>query len=53
MNFSTDPKASFSAFSSAPGIATGFGLIHCQNWVWFQCWEALLKMPFCATAPFW
>ena len=25
----------------------------CQNWLWFQCWLALLKMPFCATAPFW
>ena len=34
-------------------IATGLGDSQVQNWLWFQCWEALLKMPFCATAPFW
>ena len=35
----------------APGMAVTLGPIISQNWQWFQCCEALLKMPFCATAP--
>lgn len=27
------------------------GAIQVQNWLWFQRWEALLKIPFWATAP--
>jgi 2-octaprenyl-6-methoxyphenol hydroxylase len=52
LNFWTEPKLSVSAFSSAPGIfLPSPGPIISQNWLWFQCWLALLKMPFCATAP--
>ena len=49
-NSSTEPNASFRRFSSSPGMFCTVGLIICQNCVWFQCWEALLKSPFCLTA---
>jgi hypothetical protein len=51
LNSSTEPKLSVMALSSSPGMPPVPGPIISQNCMWFQCWEALLKMPFCATAP--
>ena len=36
--------------SSSDGMPVSPGPIISQNFIWFQCCEALLKMPFCATA---
>ena len=51
MKASTLPKLSFSADANSLGMPVLPGPIISQNWLWFQCCEALLNMPFCATAP--